>query len=60
MGPTTAELHRDALMSLGHSIAAGLAEGLQNPRPLTMHETAHVMEYSGRVARRAFPSLYDD
>lgn len=60
MGPTTAELHRDALMSLGQSIAAGLAEGLRDPRPLTAEEMDHLMAYTGGVARRSFPSLYDD
>lgn len=60
MGPTTAELHRDALMSVGHSIASGLAEGLRNPDPQDPERQAQALAYAERVARRSFPAVYDD
>lgn len=60
MGPSVAEQHRAALEYLGRQMVDGLAEGLRDPRPLTAEETARVMAYTGRVARRSFPSLYDE
>jgi hypothetical protein len=60
MGPTIAERDRAALEYLGRCFADGLAEGLRDPRPLTPAETAHMLAYTGGVARRSFPSLYDD
>jgi hypothetical protein len=60
LGPTIAERDRAALEHLGRQMAAGYAEGLRNPRPLTPAETAHMVAYSGAVARRAFPTLYNN
>jgi hypothetical protein len=60
MGPTIAARDRAALEYLGRCFADGLTEGLRDPRPLTPAETAHMLAYTGGVARRAFPSLYDD
>ncbi|MFZ4160401.1 hypothetical protein ACOZDE_18520 [Streptomyces griseoincarnatus] len=60
LGPTVAERHRAALLALGSSMAAGLAEGVKDPRPLTPMETEHLLTYTGTVARRSFPALYDD
>ncbi|MFG3287242.1 hypothetical protein ACGF3G_00260 [Streptomyces sp. NPDC048179] len=60
MGPTIADLDRAALEHLGQCIAAGLAEGLADPRPLTPGEMARAMAYASAVARRSFPALYDN
>jgi len=60
LGPTVAEQHRAALEHMGRCLVDDLAEGLRDPRPLTAEEMANVAAYSGAVARRAFPSLYDD
>jgi hypothetical protein len=60
MGPSIAELDRAALEHLGRQMVAGVTEGLRDPRPLTPAETAHMMAHSGAVARRSFPTLYDD
>lgn len=45
---------------LGREMAAAVAEGLRNPRPLTAEEWAHLDAYTGAVARRSFSALYDD
>ncbi|MFF2094848.1 hypothetical protein [Streptomyces sp. NPDC058202] len=58
IGPTV--LHRDALFEVGHAMAAGFAEGLRDPRPLTAEEMAELMAYTGSVARRSFSTLYDE
>ncbi|MFE2469726.1 hypothetical protein [Streptomyces mirabilis] len=60
MGPTVAELHRAALTELGQAMAAGFAEGLRDPRPLTAEEMAELMAYTGGVAHRSFSALYSD
>ncbi|WP_331733919.1 hypothetical protein OG345_40770 (plasmid) [Streptomyces sp. NBC_01220] len=60
MGPSPAVMDRAALEHLGRQMADGFAKGLQDPRPLTPEETAHVMAHSGAVARRSFSTLYDD
>ncbi|MEV6791262.1 hypothetical protein AB0M87_04505 [Streptomyces sp. NPDC051320] len=60
MGPTVAGRDRAALEHLGRQMAAGFAEGLRDPRPLTPQETAHLVAYAGGVARRSFSELYDD
>lgn len=60
LGPTTAELHRDALMSAGRTITAGLAEGLSRTDPPDPEKLAAALAYSEAVARRSFPALYDD
>jgi hypothetical protein len=60
LGPTIAERDRAALHQLGRAMADGYAEALRDPRPLTPDETAHLMAYTGAVARRSFPALYDD
>jgi len=60
MGPSVAEQHRTALERLGLAIVDGWAEGLRDPRPLAPEELAELMAYAGAVARRSFPTLYDE
>ncbi|MEV5953739.1 hypothetical protein AB0M11_08170 [Streptomyces sp. NPDC051987] len=46
--------------SLGRAMADSFAAGLRDPRPLTAEEMAELDAYTGAVARRSFPMLYDD
>ncbi|MFF4733501.1 hypothetical protein ACFY3M_51650 [Streptomyces mirabilis] len=56
MGPNPLEVSRVYMTA----VVTGWAEGVQRREPLTAQEMAHVLEYSGGVARRAFPALYDN
>jgi hypothetical protein len=60
MGPSPAEQHRVMLEHLSRQMIEGFTEGLRDPRPLKPEETTRVLAYSGAVARRSFPALYDD
>ena len=54
--PTISERYE----SIGRAMADSFAAGLRDPRPLTAEEMEHLMTYTGGVARRSFPALYDD
>ena len=55
-GPSISEQYE----RLGQSLSAAIVEGLNDPRPLTAEELAHLDAYTGGVARRSFSALYDD
>lgn len=48
-----------AMNAVGVGMAESLAKGVRDPRPLSEEDLAALLQYSGGVARRAFPALYD-
>lgn len=58
--PGPAALYGEALVRVGRDVAAGFAEGLRDPRPLTPGEMAHLLDHCEGVAHRSFSALYDD
>ena len=56
VGPSPSEV----TLAAGREFLGLVVQGLQDPRPLTAEEWAHLDAYTSAVARRSFSMLYDD